>query len=69
MKIPFGKLYRGVDIGEIPDTYLDWLLGQKWFFEDKRNNDLAKEITKELVTRKRSYYFIPDKYGKTLEDL
>jgi uncharacterized protein (DUF3820 family) len=29
MTLPFGK-HRGVDIREVPDTYLRWVLDQEW---------------------------------------
>lgn len=65
MVLKFGK-YKGREVGEVPDTYLDHLLGEGWFIKDKRNTELAKEIVKELATRKRSDAGVPDEWGKTL---
>lgn len=65
MTFPFGE-HRDKDLAEIPDTYLDWLLGEQWFFGQERNESLIVEITKELATRKRSHYHVEDDYGKTL---
>ena len=67
MRFPFGR-YRGKGLAEIPDTYLDWIIGQEFFFSQKRNEALIVEITKELATRRKSHYHIEDEYGKTLED-
>lgn len=66
--ILFGK-YKGVDIGEIPDTYLDYLLGERWFLTHPKNQTLIPEIQQELATRQRSRCYVPDQYGKTLEDI
>ena len=68
MNILFGK-YKDADIGEIPDTYLDWLLGETWFVTNAKNQKLIPEIIKELATRKRSRCYVPDQYGKTMEDI
>jgi len=68
MNILFGK-YNGKSVGEIPDTYLDWLLGEPWFVTNAKNQTLIPEIIKELATRRRSRCYIEDQYGKTLEDI
>jgi len=68
MDILFGK-YNGKPIGEIPDTYLDWLLGEPWFITNKKNQKLIPEIEHELATRRRSRCYVEDQYGKTLEDI
>jgi len=65
MIISFGK-YRDRNIEEIPDTYLDWLLGEKWFLE--KYNHLVIPIAKELALRKRSDCHIRDDFDKTLEE-
>lgn len=33
--MPFGK-HKGEEIGEIPTSYLDWLIGQDWLKADLR---------------------------------
>jgi hypothetical protein len=53
------------EFDNIPDTYLDWLLGQKWFVT--KFKDLSVDVEKELAGRKRSYYHVPDKFDKILE--
>jgi uncharacterized protein (DUF3820 family) len=52
-KWPFGK-YRGKAIADTPDSYLDWVIGEEWFFRQPRNKDLIEVIVKELQLRKRS---------------
>lgn len=64
MILNFGK-HRGRDVAEVPDTYLDWLMGEKWFV--KRPD--AEDVARELMARKRSHYHVEDEYGKTLEEL
>lgn len=66
--LQFGK-YKGKAIGVIPDTHLDWLLGEDWFVKQSRNSLLIQEIEKELAIRKRSDGYIEDEFGKTLEDI
>jgi uncharacterized protein (DUF3820 family) len=66
--MPFGK-YKNKPISEIPDTYLDYLMGEEWFIKNTRNKFLIKEIDKEIATRLRSGYFIEDDYGKTFLDI
>jgi hypothetical protein len=66
--LTFGK-YRYKDISVIPDTYLDYVIGQPWFFNKKENEATLNAIVKELDTRRRSHFYIEDDYGKTLEDL
>ena len=56
--MPFGK-HKGSSIAELPSSYLDWLMGQDWFVEQKRNFVLVEVILKELETRKRSGYEPP----------
>lgn len=68
MQLSFGK-HKGRDVADIPDTYLDWLLGQQWFYGQARNEPLIQEIVKELALRKRSHCPVRDEYDKTLEDL
>lgn len=64
MILNFGK-YRGKDIAEVPDTYLDWLMGETWFVKKKD----SEEVAKELAARERSHYHIEDAFGKTIEDV
>ena len=68
MIFPFG-IYKDHDLAEIPDTYLDWIVGESWFISQPRNKTLIEAIGKELETRKRSRYHIEDQYGKTMEDV
>lgn len=68
MNILFGK-YKNRPIGEIPDTYLDYLLGETWFCLNAKNLKLIEAIEKELATRRRSRCYIEDQFGKTLEDI
>lgn len=65
---PFGA-YAGKLLSEIPDTYLDWVIGQDWFVEQSRNEKWLEAIERELKTRRKSRCYVPDMYGKTLEDL
>ena len=46
--IPFGK-YKGEQITEIPDEYLEWLLDQDWFKDKFKSH--YDTITAELTTR------------------
>ncbi len=59
MRMLFGK-YKGKDIVEVPDSYLDWLIGENWFIKNKRNKNLLKEIEEELSIRKRSHIEIKE---------
>jgi uncharacterized protein (DUF3820 family) len=52
---PFGK-YRGKTIAEIPSSYLDWVLGEEWFFKQEKNKFILEAIEKELRMRSRSGY-------------
>ena len=48
--IPFGK-YKGIDMEDVPDSYLIWLKGEQWFkmsFADK-----LPIVEKELQYRKQ----------------
>jgi hypothetical protein len=67
-KFPFGK-HKGKLLEDIPDTYLDYLLGEKWFIENTRNKFWIQDIVKELDTRRRSRCYVEDDYGQTLEDI
>ena len=64
---PFGK-HKGKRLAEIPDTYLDWLIGAGWFIERPGNREWIEAIGLELAARKRSHYHVEDDYGKTMED-
>jgi hypothetical protein len=66
-RFPFGK-HKGKVLAEIPDTYLDWLLGQDWFVKRPGNREWMEAIGKELATRKRSHWHVEDRFGKTMED-
>jgi uncharacterized protein (DUF3820 family) len=49
MKMPFGK-HKGVDLDQVPATYLDWLHGQDWI---KKFPDVLKYIedNRGLITQ------------------
>jgi hypothetical protein len=64
---PFGK-YKGKRLADIPDTYLDYIIGEKWFVEQPRNRRWIEAIGLELAARKRSHYHVEDYYGKTMEE-
>lgn len=64
---PFGK-HRGKVIAEIPDTYLDWIMGQDWFVRRPINRDLIEAIGLELAARKRSHYSVRDQFDRGMED-
>ena len=55
MIIPFGK-YADWELEIVPNSYLDWLLGQDWFID--KYHHLVDEIEDELETRKRSHVWI-----------
>lgn len=57
MKMPFGK-YKNVDISEVPNSYIDWIIGEGKFKD--RNPKLFKELVDELAIRKRSYIHIEE---------
>ena len=65
MPSTYWQLVKDHEFANVPDTYLDHLLGEDWFVK----TELAEEVVKELALRKRSYAFVPDQWGKTLEDL
>ena len=56
-KVPFGK-YKGKDIEDIPNDYLNWLQEQEWFC-DKFDNGL-NAIQIELQYRTQHNIFIRD---------
>lgn len=58
-KWPFGK-YTNTRIADTPDSYLDWIIGEEWFYKQKRNEGLIEVIVKELQLRKRSGASVPD---------
>jgi len=49
MNMPFGK-HKGVDMDQVPATYLDWLHGQDWI---KNFPDVLKYIeeNREMITK------------------
>lgn len=47
-QIPFGK-FRGIDIEDIPDDYLKWVIGEDWF--KVKFKTLCEIIKKELKYR------------------
>jgi len=49
-KLPFGK-FKGIDIEDVPDFYLTWISGEKWFII--REPKLCENIVKELKYRDR----------------
>jgi len=50
MKVPFGK-YRGIELGEVPDDYLLWLLTIK--LRDRLRSAVAKEIRRRHLDEER----------------
>ena len=62
-QIPFGKVHKGKDIEDIPDQYLKWISGEKWFQE--KFSELHKNILKELKYRDRfDLHIKEDRDGK-----
>ena len=57
-QIPFGK-FKGIDIEDIPDSYLEWISGELWF--RSREPNLHENIKKELKYRERFDLHIGDK--------
>lgn len=56
--MPFGK-YKGIDIVDIPSSYLRWCCLQDWF--EERYRGLLKAIDEELKFRdKRGLHFEED---------
>jgi hypothetical protein len=53
MKMPFGK-FRGNDLADLPDKYLDWLL-----FEIELREPLRSAVQREYSTRE-SGFSIPE---------
>jgi len=49
-QISFGK-FKGIDIEDVPDSYLQWISGEDWF--KKKNVELCKNIKKELEYREK----------------
>jgi uncharacterized protein (DUF3820 family) len=49
-QIPFGK-YKGIDMEDVPTSYLEWIKGEKWF--QTREPILHENILKELKYRKQ----------------
>jgi uncharacterized protein (DUF3820 family) len=49
-QIPFGK-FKGVDIEDVPDSYLIWVSGELWF--RTREPKLYENIVKELKYREK----------------
>lgn len=49
-QIPFGK-YKGIDIEDVPDSYLIWITGELWF--KTREKELYENIKKELKYREK----------------
>lgn len=64
---PFG-VHKGKLIAEIPDTYLDWIIGQDWFAKQPRNREWMGAIGLELAARKRSHYSVRDQFDRGMED-
>ena len=63
MTSPYWQKVKDTDFAEVPDTYLDFLMGLDWFVKSQ----WAEAVSKELATRKRSHYHVPDQYGKVIE--
>ena len=49
-QMPFGA-FKGIDIEDIPNKYLEFIIGEKWFIT--REASLAENIKKELKYRKQ----------------
>jgi ATP-dependent Lon protease len=64
MASPYWQMVRDCDFAQVPDTYLDFLMGLPWFVQSQ----WSEAVARELATRKRSHYHVEDKYGGTLED-
>jgi uncharacterized protein (DUF3820 family) len=47
-RIPFGN-FKGIDIEDVPDSYLRWIIGEDWFKE--KFSTLCIVIKKELKFR------------------
>lgn len=58
--IPFGK-YRGTPLGDLPNSYVEWLLDQDWFKE--KNATMYK-----LLDEGESEETTADSERKTLDD-
>ncbi len=63
MKLPFGKykdkhIEANLDNNPVPNSYLIWLLDEKWF--KYKYNDYYKLVEKELEIRKRSHLVIEE---------
>ncbi|WP_218253678.1 hypothetical protein, partial [Candidatus Magnetobacterium casense] len=58
------NFYRVIksDFDFVPDTYLDWLLGETWFIQNYEAESV--NVQKELNTRRRSHYHVEDQFGK-----
>lgn len=50
-KVPFGK-YMGLDIVDVPSSYLRWLCLQYWF--EQRYPKLLKAVDEELKFREKN---------------
>ena len=46
--LPFGR-YEGIDISDVPDSYLIYLLESDWF--DKKYPHLVKKLDEEIAYR------------------
>jgi len=49
MKMPFGK-FKGYDLADLPDNYLDWL-----WFEIELREPLKSAIHREYLTRENGF--------------
>lgn len=49
-RIPFGK-FKGKDMEDVPNSYLEWIIGEDWFKE--KYPVLGANIKKELEYRER----------------
>ena len=57
-QIPFGK-FKNQDIEDIPDSYLEWIIGEDWFKEKFKN--IHTIIKKELEYREKFDMHIQEK--------
>jgi hypothetical protein len=59
---PYWPMVKARQFDEVPDTYLDWVRDQVWC-----RKETVEAINKELATRKRSNFHVPDRFGKIID--
>lgn len=50
IRFPFGK-YDGVLIADVPNSYLNWILEQDWFFQ--KYDEVKYQVVIEMEYRKK----------------